>query len=104
MLHNVHEIEYLCRNTLEWAAVLARQVRQALKAFGKRYLAQLLVLQPRGLLLSLGEEGVNAHRLPQFKLTAQASRTRSECCSLHVLSFPQVIIQEGCATEFGNFH
>ena len=51
-------------------------MRQALKSFGRRYLSQLRVLPARSLLLSLGEEGVNAHRLPQFKLTAQAARTR----------------------------
>jgi hypothetical protein len=52
-------------------------VRQALKSFGRRYLCQLQVLPGRALLLSLGEEGVNAHRLPHFKVTAQATRTRS---------------------------
>ncbi len=51
-------------------------MRQALKSFGRRYLSQLRVLPVRSLLLSLGEEGVNAHRLPHFKLTAQAARTR----------------------------
>ena len=51
-------------------------MEQALKQLGKRYLSQLQVLESRGLLLSLGEEGVNAHRLPAFKLTAQAPRTK----------------------------
>lgn len=59
-------------------------MEQALKHFGKRYLSQLQVLEARGLLLSLGEEGVNAHRLPVFKLTAQASRTR---CVRGILGF-----------------
>lgn len=51
-------------------------MERAFKHFGKRYLSQIQVLGARSLLLSLGEEGVNAHRLPAFKLTAQASRTR----------------------------
>ena len=59
------------------ARTALRQVQQALKSFGRRYLCQLQVLPGRALLLSLGEEGVNAHRLPHFKVTAQATRTRS---------------------------
>ena len=55
-------------------------MQQALKSFGRRYLCQLQVLPGRALLLSLGEEGVNAHRLPHFKVTAQAARTRFYCC------------------------
>ncbi len=56
------------------------EVAQVIKGFGKRYIRQLQVIK-QGLgrharLLSLCEEGVNVHRLPEFTLQCQADRTR----------------------------
>lgn len=53
------------------------QVVQAHKAFGKKYITQLQAIKQSALLLSLSEDGVNLHTIPQLKLTCQASRTRS---------------------------
>ena len=53
------------------------QVVQAHKAFGKKFVSQLLSIKQSALLLSLSEDGVNLHTIPQLKLTCQASRTRS---------------------------
>lgn len=53
------------------------QVIQAHKAFGKKSVSQLLAIKQSALLLSLSEDGVNLHTIPQLNLTCQASRTRS---------------------------
>ena len=53
------------------------RVAQAFRSWaGNRSLSQLHVSPTRGLLLSLGDEGISVHRLPAFKLSCQASRTR----------------------------
>lgn len=53
------------------------QVVQAHKAFGRKYVNQLQGIKQAALLLSLSEDGVNLHTIPQLNLTCQASRTRS---------------------------
>lgn len=57
------------------------EVAQVIKGFGKRYIRQLQVIghapgRVQTRLLSLCEEGVNVHRLPEFTLQCQADRTR----------------------------
>lgn len=52
------------------------QVLKAHRSFSRKFLNQLLVLRHKNLLLSLCEDGVNAHTLPQLNLTCQAGRTR----------------------------
>jgi hypothetical protein len=53
------------------------RVAQAFRSWaGNRSLLQLHVSATRGLLLSLGDQGVSVHRLPAYKLSCQASRTR----------------------------
>jgi hypothetical protein len=53
------------------------RVAQAFRSWaGNRSLSQLHVSPTRGLLLSLGDQGISVHRLPAFKLSCQASRTR----------------------------
>lgn len=53
------------------------RIAQAFRSWaGNRSLSQLHMSPTRGLLLSLGAQGVSVHRLPAFKLSCQASRTR----------------------------
>jgi hypothetical protein len=53
------------------------RVAQAFRSWaGNRSMSQLQTSPTRGLLLSLGDQGVSVHRLPAFKLSCQASRTR----------------------------
>lgn len=55
----------------------AWRIAQAFRSWGgNRSISQLEVSPGRGLLLSLGDQGVSVHRLPAFKLSCQASRTR----------------------------
>lgn len=53
------------------------QVVQAHKAFGRKYIHQIQAIKQASLLLSLSEDGVNLHTIPQLNLTCQASRTRA---------------------------
>lgn len=80
------------------------EVAQVIKGFGKAYLRQMQVIagrgQPHARLLSLCEEGVNVHRLPECTLQCQADRTRlatrySRCSPrLCALLAPQICM--GC--------
>lgn len=53
------------------------QVVQAHKAFGRKFINQIQAIRQSSLLLSLSEDGVNLHTIPQLNLTCQANRTRS---------------------------
>eukprot|EP00879_Flechtneria_rotunda_P024756 GHRR01026263.1.p2 GENE.GHRR01026263.1~~GHRR01026263.1.p2 ORF type:complete len:170 (+),score=65.75 GHRR01026263.1:82-591(+) len=57
------------------ASISTWQVTKVQKNFGKRGTAQLQALQDQPYLLSLSDEGVQLHSLPELQLVSAASRT-----------------------------
>lgn len=50
------------------------QVQRVHKGFGRRTISQLQVIKSRRLVLSLSDDGVNLHTLPDLQLKGQADR------------------------------